>query len=153
MLFGEIAGNEMQLNELGKIVLDEWQKSSIIRREIELDCFVVMPNHIHGIVNFINADVGATGWSPLRSGPPARSLGAVAGFKSAVTKRVNEKRQSPGVAVWQRNYYEHIIRDDEELRRVREYIRNNPLSWENDRENPSRPADWKFTCLVEPWLV
>ena len=59
VLFGEIAGGETRLNEYGRIVEDEWQKSSIIRREIELDAFVVMPNHIHGIVNIIDADVGA----------------------------------------------------------------------------------------------
>jgi putative transposase len=151
MLFGEITGGETRLSEFGQIVEDEWQKSSAIRREIELDVFVVMPNHIHGIVNIIDS-VGATGRSPLHSGPPARSLGAfVAGFKSAVTKRINEIRCTPGSPVWQRNYYEHIIRGDGELLRVREYILNNPLEWENDRENPSRPADAKPIRIDEPW--
>jgi len=154
VLFGEIVGGETRLNEYGRIVEDEWQKSSIIRREIELDAFVVMPNHIHGIVNIIDADVGATGRSPLRSGPPARSLGAfIAGFKSAVTKRINEIRQTHGAPVWQRNYYEHIIRGDGELLRVREYILNNPLDWENDRENPSPPMDLKFAGATETWKV
>ena len=154
MLFGEIAGGGTRLNEFGRIVEDEWQKSSVIRREIELDVFVVMPNHIHGIVNIINPDVGATGRSPLRSGPPARSLGAfVAGFKSAVTKRLNNLRHTPGVPVWQRNYYEHVIRGDRELLRVREYILNNPLDWEHDRENSSRLVDAKPTRMVEPWNV
>jgi REP element-mobilizing transposase RayT len=154
MLFGEIAAGETRLNEFGRIVQDEWRKSAVIRREIELDIFVIMPNHIHGIVNIIDADVGATGRSPLRSGPPARSLGAfVAGFKSAVTKRISEMRRTPGTPVWQRNYYEHIIRGDRELLRVREYIVNNPLDWELDRENPSPPADLKPTQVREPWQV
>lgn len=153
-LFGEIANGETRLNEFGQVVEDEWQKSSIIRQEIEMDVFVVMPNHIHGIMNIINMDVGATGRSPLRGGPPARSLGAfVAGFKSAVTKRINEMRHTPGSPVWQRNYYEHVVRDDEELLRVREYILHNPLDWENDRENPSRPADLKSARTPEPWHV
>jgi putative transposase len=153
-LFGEIAKGEARLNEFGKIVEDEWRKSSVIRREIELDVFVIMPNHIHAIVNIVDADVRATGRSPLRIGPPARSLGAfVAGFKSAVTKRLNDLRHSPGLPVWQRNYYEHVIRNEGELLRVREYILNNPLDWENDRENPSRPMDVKSTGMVEPWHV
>lgn len=154
MLFGDIAGGETQLNDFGRIVEDEWQKSSIVRREIALDLFIVMPNHVHGIVNIIDCPVGATGRSPLRSGPPPRSLGAfVAGFKSAATKRINELRHTPAAPVWQRNYYEHVIRDDGELLRVREYIQNNPLQWENDRENPSRPADWKPARAMEPWQV
>jgi REP-associated tyrosine transposase len=154
MLFGEIARGETRLNEFGRIVEEEWQKSSVIRREIELDVFVIMPNHIHGIVNITDVDVGATGRSPLRSGPPARSLGAfVAGFKSAVTKRLNNLRHTPGAPVWQRNYYEHIVRDDGELLRVREYILNNPLDWETDRENPSRPVNSKSARMMEPWQV
>jgi hypothetical protein len=105
-------------------------------------------------VNIIDADVGATGRSPLRSGPAPRSLGAfVGGFKSAVTKCINDLRHTPAMPVWQRNYYEHIIRGDGELLRVREYIFNNPLEWENDRENPSRPADLKPTRTAEAWQV
>jgi REP-associated tyrosine transposase len=62
-------------------------------------------------------------------------------------------RHIPGVAVWQRNYYEHVVRGDRELLNVREYILNNPLGWENDRENPSRPADLKPAGRIEPWQV
>src|SRR5688572_16078788 len=75
-LFGEIVEGAMRLNEFGQIVQDEWLKSTNIRREIELDVFVVMPNHVHGILTIIDADVGATGRSPLRSGPSKHSLGA-----------------------------------------------------------------------------
>jgi len=154
MLFAEISDGKAWLNEFGRIVENEWQKSAVIRREIGLDVFVVMPNHIHGIVNIIHADVGATGRSPLRNGPPPRSLGAfVAGFKSAVTKRINNLRRTPGAPVWQRNYYEHVVRSDAELLRVREYILNNPVGWENDRENPLRPAGGKRAGAMEPWQV
>jgi len=85
--------------------------------------------------------VGAHGRAPLPSSPPyrpPRSLGSlVAGFKSAATKRINEIRGTLGVPVWQRNYYERVIRDDEELSRIRQYIVDNPTHWEEDTENPN----------------
>jgi REP element-mobilizing transposase RayT len=97
----------------------------------------VMPNHVHGIV--VIRDVGAHGRAPLPS-PPHRlpcSLGSfVAGFKSAATKRINAIRRTPGLPVWQRNYYEHVIRDEDDLDRVRRYIAENPLRWEEDQKNP-----------------
>ena len=62
----------------------------------------------------------------------------VGSYKAAVTKRINESRGTPGAAVWQRNYYEHVIRHEEDLRRIREYIAQNPLAWEHDEENPGR---------------
>jgi putative transposase len=103
-----------------------------------LDEFVVMPNHLHGIIFIEELDVGATGGSPFRSGPRRRSLGSfVSGFKSATTKQINALRQTPGVLVWQRNYYEHVIRNEQSLDRIREYIANNPARWDFDRENPA----------------
>ena len=155
-LFGTITAGEMVLNELGQIVHAEWKRSSEIRREIELDEFVVMPNHTHGIVwivemNDVRADGRPPQPNPVRAHGRAsqlpqrapKSLGSfVAGFKSAVTKRINEQRGMPGVPVWQRNYYEHIIRNDADLRRIREYIANNPLKWELDQLHPNNPSKW-----------
>jgi REP element-mobilizing transposase RayT len=136
-LFGEIVDNEMILNNYGKIVYEEWFVSTKIRNEIQLfeNEFVVMPNHIHGIVwinsNFI--DVGANGRSPRQRGPGQKSLSSfIAGYKSSVTKRINQIRQTQGTHVWQRNYYEHIICTETELQRIREYIVNNAIKWEND---------------------
>ena len=137
-LFGGIADGEMRIDRYGEVVRDEWLRSVQIRREIDLDVFVVMPNHLHGIV--VIRDVGAHGRAPLPLAPhrPPRSLGSfVAGFKSAVTKRINEIRDAPGVPVWQRNYYEHVIRDEDDLYRVRRYIAENPLRWDEDPENPN----------------
>jgi putative transposase len=146
-LFGEITNGAMHLNEWGEIVRDEWEKSSAIRVEIELDAFVIMPNHLHGIVcivdpNTINGDranrsfpdVGANGRSPLsRKNMGSKTLSSfVAGYKSAVTKRINECRQTPGVSVWQRNYYEHIIRNEAQWNRICEYIALNPTRWLED---------------------
>jgi REP element-mobilizing transposase RayT len=96
-----------------------------------------MPNHFHAIV-FIK-EIGQTNSLTniskstfLRS---SRSLGSlVAGFKSSVTTKVNLFRGTPAFPVWQRNYYDHIIRDEADLNRIREYIVNNPLKWELDRE-------------------
>ncbi len=162
-LFGEIDGGEMRLNGIGKVVRAEWLRSAEIRREIYLDAFVVMPNHLHGIVflmsNMQQAFVGATGGrpsvpakrerifvlenqgdcqSPLHPrGPAYRSLAAfIGGFKSACTGLINELRCTPQILVWQRNYYEHVIRGDKSLDAIRNYIEANPAQWANDPDNP-----------------
>jgi len=136
-LFGEITGNDIRLNEYGMIAKDEWIKSPDIRKEIKLDEYIVMPNHIHGIV-WIDS-VGANGRSPLhRTNMGSKTLSSfMAGYKSTVTKQINGLRRLPGIPVWQRNYYEHIIRNDAELNRIRQYIIENPLKWNMDSENPN----------------
>jgi len=113
---------------------------------VRLDEFVVMPNHLHGIIVIGDTGRGASR-SPLRRGasrsaptgaarrkPLGRLVGA---FKTVSTKHINEIRGTLGVPVWQRNYYERVIRNDEELNRVRRYIIDNPAHWEEDRENPN----------------
>jgi putative transposase len=136
-LFGEVVNGEMQSNEIGTMVADEWTRSARIRQEIVLDEFVIMPNHIHGIVHVgatevgVIRSVGATGRSPLPRGPAPKSIGAfVAGFKSAATRRINELKRTPGIPVWQRNYWEHVVRSDDSLNLIWEYIVNNPLRWQ-----------------------
>ena len=146
-LFGDVVNGRMELNEYGQIVREEWFRSAEIRREIELypDEFVVMPNHLHGIVWIV--PVGAMGPSPQPErpestrphGPAPRSLASfVGGFKSAVTRQINLRRGTPGARVWQRNYYEHIIRNGRALNAIRRYIRYNPLRWEMDQNHPGR---------------
>jgi putative transposase len=135
-LFGDVIEGDMRLSDYGRIVDEEWKISAKIRREITSDAFVVMPNHIHGIILIEESNVGATGGSPVRSGPRQHSLASfLSGFKSATTKRINDLRQTSGVSVWQRNYYEHVIRNEDALHRIREYITNNPARWDFDREN------------------
>ena len=150
-LFGEIIDSEMYLNDMGRIVADEWLKTPAIRAEIELDEWVVMPNHFHGIA--VITDAGAkkrntgvhhradnrpvgrlTGRPPVApTGPKKKSVGAMmAGFKSSVTSRVNAYRQTPGSEVWQRNYWDHIIRNEAELNTLRRYIQTNPARWQQD---------------------
>ena len=148
-LFSEIIKGEINLSVFGNVAVEEWVKTSDIRKEISTDIFVVMPNHIHGIVIINNSgdisNSGATGRSPLQATHSQianrlapKSLEAfVAGYKSSVTKRINKVRSSPKQPFWQRNYYEHVIRNDHELQRVRDYIVTNPLRWEIDSENPA----------------
>ncbi|MEO0014714.1 MAG: hypothetical protein RLZZ535_3103 [Cyanobacteriota bacterium] len=145
-LFGEIIDGQMILNQYGAIVADEWQKSSIIRQEIELDGWVVMPNHFHGIVIIANT-VGANGRSPVQNNAPVqmkpKSLSSLmAGFKSITTKKINILRDAPATPLWQRNYYEHIIRDRDAMDKICRYIINNPMSWSIDQLHPDNPSKW-----------
>lgn len=147
-LFGEIENGEMRLNEFGEIVQEEWLKTPAMRHNIETDEFIIMPNHFHGIL-IINPDNGATVGArcivPLQRNsthvplverfgkPTSNSIPSIIrGIKSAITKRVNVIRNTPGFPVFQRNYYEHVIRNDGDLNRIREYIINNPANWETD---------------------
>ena len=137
-LFGEIQNGVMVPNNYGKIVIAEWYKSETIRDEIELDEFVLMPNHIHGILS-----INRRGDRPVAQnhvpGPKPKSLSSfIAGFKSNVTKQINSIRNRPGIPVWQRNYYEHLVRNEDDLFQTREYIINNPMKWELDKDNPQR---------------
>jgi len=140
MLFGDVADGLITLSPFGRVVREEWEASANIRQELSLDIFIVMPNHVHAIVWLSDAidtgdqRVGAHGRAPLQR--PARSLGSfIAGFKSASTKRINQLRGTPGAPVWQRNYYERVIRNERELEAVRTYIDGNPAGWPDDPEN------------------
>lgn len=110
-------------------------------RHVHLDVWVIMPNHVHVIFVFVDWPDGIEAESttavPARiQNAPAGSLGVVVGrYKSAVTTRINQLRKSPGTAVWQRGYYERIIRNERELNAIRQYIRHNPAQWGEDREN------------------
>ena len=150
----------MRLNDAGRMI-EQWcfelnRKFSTV----ETDEFVVMPNHFHGIVVIAGVTVGAD----LRVGP--NSEGAHAGaplptiiqwFKTMTTNEymrgVKTRSWTPFAGrLWQRNYYEHIVRCENELTCIREYIANNPLQWEMDRENPSRTAN-RSTRKAESWEV
>jgi REP element-mobilizing transposase RayT len=157
-LFGEIRNGEMQLNDAGKFVVDEWVKMADTRNEIELDAWVVMPNHFHGIVIFNAPVVGAIHVraiheSPLHESPPPPSLSQpmtvtqrrnmalpklIGRFKMLSAKRINEWRQTGGARLWQRNYWEHVIRNDESMDRIRQYIMDNPAQWATDSLHPSQ---------------
>jgi putative transposase len=155
-LLGQVVSGNVVLSEIGRIVAEEWLRTLQVRVEVALDAWVIMPNHLHGILLVNpNAPVGAYGHTPLpvindgalagalavacfRS--PSHSLGAIVrGFKGAAARRVNAWRGTPKAPVWQRNYHEHIIRNERELWAIEEYIQNNPPQWEMDRDNPNHP--------------
>lgn len=190
-IFGEVVKEEMRLNEIGRIVEEEWYKTAEIRKEIALDEFVIMPNHFHGIVWIVGAHGNAPpaanaapmsrkGSSPDGNVPTAfrnvtnpdgnispivgmdscyrssggahhdRSDGAhyhaplhrrprslstwVTGFKGGTARRVCKENPLFG-PIWQRNYYEHVIRNDASLHEIRKYIMENPANWDSDPEH------------------
>jgi REP element-mobilizing transposase RayT len=155
-LFGEVVDGEMRLNDAGRIAKQCWLAIPDHFPHAQLDAFVVMPNHVHGIIVIVGArhhmDVGARHAVPLQEQfgrpVPGSIPTIIRSVKSATTKRINEIRNAPGTLIWQRNYYEHIIRDEESLNRIREYILSNPLRWHLDRENPERLGDDEF----DKWL-
>jgi putative transposase len=166
MLFGIVRDGAMAMNEFGWIVWEEWENSAKIRSEIVLNDFVVMPNHLHALVtivphegdesdrqipsseeNRVADETRAHSRAPLRRTP--RSLGSfVAGFKSAATTRINTLRGTAGTPVWQRNYYERIVRNEHARSQIASYIEFNPMQWSIDRENPDRDEENPF----ESWL-
>ena len=139
-LFGDVVEGEMRLNALGWIVRKEWFKTTMLRPYVELheDEFVVMPNHVHGLIWIMEDIVGARrrrAPTEERFGKPAvGSIPTIArAFKSAVTRRANRELNSANI--WQRNYYEHIIRDQTDYERIAGYILANPANWNDDEEN------------------
>ena len=131
-LFGDVADGEMRLNDLGRVVESVWLALPEHYAGIQLNVNVIMPNHFHGIVNIVGA-----GLKPAPTGKQHGLSEIVRGFKTFSSRRINEIRNNPGCPVWQRNYYERVIRNDIELSLAREYIVNNPLKWDTDDNNPA----------------
>ena len=134
--FGSITNGQVLLSVVGRIVEEEWHRTARLRPEVRLDEYVIMPNHMHAIIHVEESKksidpVGAHRDAPLRRAP--LSLGSVvAGFKGSVTRRVRRVTETD-MDVWQRNYYDRIIRNDDELKRLRQYIANNPQKWQLDQ--------------------
>ncbi|MEH2451160.1 transposase [Nostoc sp.] len=149
-LFGNVVKGKMQLNYLGHIAFNCWEAIPDHFPHIELDTFVVMPNHLHGILVITDMSVGA--WqchAPTREqfGKPVRgSIPTVIGsYKSAVSKSINVIWHTKRQSIWQRNFYEHISRDQKSLDHIRQYILDNPQRWADDPENPQHnPDDCEF---------
>jgi len=136
-LFGEIDDGKMLLSGLGDVARSCWEKIPDHFPQAKLDAYVVMPNHVHGIIVIVDNPVTGTACrAPTCEHYGAPTVGTIPtiirSFKSAVTKGINEPRSEPRSRVWQRNYYEHIIRDEASLNRICEYIVMNPLSWGAD---------------------
>ena len=158
----------MQINQIGQIVMQEWLKSSEIRQEIELDEWVLMPNHLHGIVWIKNQaedqkkglhseglhsqGLHSQGLRIEKICLKSRSLGSfINGFKCSVTRCINRIRNNSDIPFWQRNYYESVIRDEQHLSNIRQYIYDNPQNWEHDAENPHNNCEWQTMLIDVPF--
>jgi putative transposase len=151
-LFGEITSGEMQLNKPGIIVHEKWLKTATLRQYLELDEFIIMSNHVHGIIYLASSCRGTARRAPAEEfgKPVATSIPTIVrAYKSAVTKRINELRRTPSASVWQRNYYERVIRNENDLNQIREYIAYNPARWDEDEENPAQANMLKSKRLVK----
>lgn len=134
-IFGTIKRHGVLLSEIGLTADEEWIRTGLMREEVTLDEYVIMPNHMHAVVWITErhqsreGDVGAHSNAPLPKRHP-HSLGSiVSGFKGAVTRRAREITSEPSLVVWQRNYYERVVRNERQLNALRRYIRLNPERW------------------------
>jgi len=160
-IFGKVNGEEVQLTPAGEIARVCWEAIPCHFTRTGLDEFIIMPNHMHGILWILDGEkldrptVEARHAVPLQQTvmdltgggsalaierfgiPRSGSIPTIVrSFKSAVTRRINSVLATPGAVVWQRGYYDHIVRDEGDLGRIRAYITDNPAQWELDRENP-----------------
>ena len=146
-MFGKIHNAKMILNDAGRMVEWWWEKLNDKFENIETDAFVVMPNHFHGIILIQNDIVGADPCvcpepkPGAHTGAPLHTV--IQWFKTMTTndyiRGIKQRRWPPfEKRLWQRNYYERVVRDDPEMHRVREYVTGNPAGWLEDEENPIR---------------
>ena len=159
-LLGEISNGEMRLSDAGLTAQVIWGELPDHYPYITLDAFVIMPNHVHGIVMLTDSTdtVGAglkpalgkideqrAGFKPAPTGRKRHGLPEIIrAFKTFSSRRINQFREARGLPVWQRNYYEHVIRNDRILNAIRNYIEANASQWGNDTENPERNR-WEGT--------
>ncbi|MFZ4621653.1 MAG: transposase [Bacteroidota bacterium] len=126
-LFGRIENGKIIVTEMGRIAQDCWEKIPVISSFATLDQYVVMPNHVHGIIKIYNPDEDSFLTTKEFKIRPRSISTVVAGFKSAVTKRCREI--DPTIDIWQSRFFDRIIRNDAELNNIRQYIKNNPAQW------------------------
>ena len=156
-LFGDVIDGHMILNQYGMVVADTYRWLCDRYSYLYSDEWIVMPNHFHAIM--VIADKSCTDTDQPRRGvsrnaptsidtattinkqrkPLGRLIGA---FKTVSTKKINKLRDAPGTKLWQRNYYEHIIRDRDAMDKIRHYTINNPISWSIDQLHPDNPSKW-----------
>ena len=160
-IFGTIIDGKMRLNEIGRIVVECWNHIPQHVPSVELDEYVVMPNHMHGIITWARSPHTPENTSDRRGEVTSPSLDSwesttscrgevtspslskiVAYFKYQSTKRINQHHNIFPLRIWQRNYYDHVIRDDIDLQRLRQYVQNNAMKWALDQLHPDNPSKW-----------
>jgi REP element-mobilizing transposase RayT len=135
-IFGDIKQGEMKLNLLGSMAHQYWQEIPQHFPHINLDVFVIMPNHIHGILWIVKTIPKEDKTRDYGKMIPGSIPTIIRSYKSIVTKKINIICNQKGIScVWQRNFYEHINRNETSLEEIRKYIINNPLNWDTDDEN------------------
>jgi len=162
-LFGNMQTGKIVLNQFGQIISNKWNQIPKHFLNVQLDEFIIMPNHLHGIIIIVgakhltkefskNLQYRQKNASPLHlNGTKPGSLSAIMqNFQSVTTRKINQIRKTPGSKLWQRNFFEHIIRDEKELNQVREYVINNPLEWELDKENPK---NWGGKSIINKTIL
>ncbi len=159
-LFGRVFDEKMKTNSLGLMIEKVWKEIPDFYPGVYLDLFVVMPNHLHGIV-CMNVGAAPCGRPAPKQAPGPAAIFSlpdiVHRFKSYTTNAARrlfvDDDGTPLRRLWQRNYYEHVIRNDESLRRIREYIQNNPLRWHLDRENPGKNGRDPFDAWLDSFKL
>jgi REP element-mobilizing transposase RayT len=143
---GEVIDDQVRLSTIGEIISSRWSDLPN-HHPIELDAFIVMPNHVHGVIVIVGDEermaggAGETGLAPTvgRESNRRGTLGTIAGsFKAATTRAAKERGLATAAPLWQRNYDEHVVRSEQALERIRRYIIENPTKWALDQENPAR---------------
>jgi putative transposase len=145
-VLGDVSNGEMELSDAGHVVQACWDDLPNHYPHVQLDAFVVMPNHVHGVIFLLDdpTAVGVTvgvgaGLRPAPTAPRGERHGLpeiVRAFKSFSARRINEMHHTAGAPFWQRGFYEHIVRNERQLDAIRRYVVDNPLKWALDRDHP-----------------
>jgi len=141
-LFGEIQNNAASLSRIGSTVEERWLDIPNHHPFVDLDFHVVMPNHIHGIIwisiQALRVEMGNANQTSAAGFLKDSLSSVIASMKSAASRTANRISKQSAGSIWQRSFYDHVIRDESELQVIRQYIIDNPRQWELDRENPKR---------------
>ena len=149
-VLGEVIDGEMQLSDRGRIAAESWVWLGEQYPYATVDAWVVMPNHTHAIITIHDdcaggSGTGGSGPGGSRTAPTTtrrKPLGRLVGaFKTVSTKHINLICDTPGAPFWQRNYWEHVIRDEISYRRIYDYVEHNPARWQDDQLHPDAPPN------------